>query len=149
MPIERNALRTKSTAALWNVCASPAAATSRQAPGHQNPAWINRYMRVKYRFTKRRLSLMPSSARPRQLAIGRVEDVRHDEQREAAEVDPAVAVREQVAGDEPRHQRPQRHLIGGDPGRLQRARDPDADRSEEVEVHPLLDRTPLMGQVGR
>src|SRR5213592_1387709 len=41
-PMYRNALRTKSMAALWKVWASPAAATSRKAPGPQNPAWISR-----------------------------------------------------------------------------------------------------------
>src|SRR5438046_2176213 len=67
----RKALRTKSTAALWKVWASPAAATSRNAPGPQNPAWISRQIRWKYRLTNRRLSLMPSSARPNRVELPR------------------------------------------------------------------------------
>src|SRR5213595_352930 len=61
----------KSTAALWYVWASPAHATSNAAPGHHTPAWVSRYIRWKYRLTNRRLSLMPSSARPKRVELPR------------------------------------------------------------------------------
>ena len=89
------------------------------------------------------------AAQPRQLTVGRVEDVGDDEQPEADQVGPAIAVREQVAGHEPDRERPQRHLVRGDAGRLERARNPDTDRPEEVEVDPLLDGSALIRQVVR
>src|SRR2546426_162478 len=61
----------KSTAALWYVWASPAHATSNAAPGHHTPPWASRYIRWKYRLTNRRLSLMPSSARPNRVEVPR------------------------------------------------------------------------------
>src|SRR5882762_6711023 len=87
------------------------------------------------------------AAQPRELAIRRVEDVRDDEEHESDHVGPAVLVGEQVSGDEPDHERPQRHLIRRNPRRLERAGDPDADRPEEVEIGPLLDRAALMREV--
>src|SRR5213080_2297504 len=85
-----------------------------------------------------------AAPQPRQLAIRRVEDVRDDEEDEADRVGPAVPVRKQVAGDEPDRERPQRYLVGRNPRPLERARDPDADGAEEMQVRPLLDRTALM-----
>src|SRR6266516_3276554 len=48
---------------------SPAQATSNAPPGHHSPAWARRYIRWKYRLTNRRLSLMPSSARPKWVGV--------------------------------------------------------------------------------
>src|SRR6266704_3333109 len=84
-----------------------------------------------------------------QLAVGRIEDVRHDEQDEADRVDPGIAIEKQVARDEADEDAPQRDLVGGDPGWLERAGDADPDRPEEPEVDPLLDRDALMRQVVR
>src|SRR2546422_851722 len=70
-PIRKNAFRTKSTAALWNVWASPAKATSKTAPGHHQPPWISRYTRWKYRLMNRTLSPIPSSARPNRVEVPR------------------------------------------------------------------------------
>src|SRR5213078_4661188 len=60
----------KSTAALWYVWARPASATS-NIPDHHTPPCISRYIRWKYRLTNRRLSLMPSSARPNRVEVPR------------------------------------------------------------------------------
>src|SRR6266481_6700815 len=83
-----------------------------------------------------------------ELAVGRIEDGRDDEQHEPDHIGPAVLVREQVPGHEPDHERPQRHLVRRNPRRLERARDADADGAEEMQVRPLLDRTALMRQIG-
>src|SRR6266487_4172015 len=88
-----------------------------------------------------------ATAQPCELAIRRVEDVRDDEEHESDDVRPAVLVREQVAGDEPDHERPQRHLVRRNPRRLERARDPNPDGAEEMQIRPLLDRLALMRQV--
>src|SRR6184192_3604524 len=104
----------KSTAALWYVWTSPAHATSNAAPGHHTPAWVSRYIRWKYRLTNRRLSLMPSSARPNRVEVPRrrIEHIRYDEQQEPDDVDPAVPVHEQMARDQPDQERPQGDVVG-------------------------------------
>ena len=86
---------------------------------------------------------------PGELAVGAVEDVRHDEQPEADQVGPAVLVGEQVSRDQADDKRPQGDFVGGDPGRQERPGDADAEGPEEAEVEPLLDRRPLMRQVAR
>src|SRR6266513_2489902 len=60
----------KSTAALWYVWARPASATS-SIPDHHTPPCISRYIKWTYRLTNRRLSLMPSSARPNRVEVPR------------------------------------------------------------------------------
>src|SRR2546422_3043849 len=60
----------KSTAALWYVWARPASATS-NTPNHHTPPWSSRYIKWRYRLTNRRLSLMPSSARPNRVDVPR------------------------------------------------------------------------------
>src|SRR5436309_4064214 len=60
----------KSTAALWYVCARPASATS-NTPDHHTPPWSSRYIKWTYKLTNRRLSLMPSSARPNRVEVPR------------------------------------------------------------------------------
>src|SRR5437867_896387 len=84
------------------------------------------------------------AAQPGELAIRRVEDIGDDEEREPDDVGPGVLVREQVAGDEPDRERPQRYLVGRNPRLLERARDPEAEAAEEMQVRPLLDRTARM-----
>src|SRR5207245_3853669 len=59
----------------------------------------------------------------------------------------AGAVGEQVTGAESDEDRPQGHLIGGDPRRVERPRDADPDGPEEPQIGPLLNRLPLMRQV--
>src|ERR1051325_2335399 len=101
-------------AALWKVCASPAAATSKHAPGHQRPEGISRYIRWKSRLTKRGLSFLPPGARPKRVDVPRsrascpsAESNTSDTINSAKPITLVQRSRgEQVTGDEPDHERP-------------------------------------------
>ena len=89
------------------------------------------------------------AAQPRQLAIGRVEHIRQDEEQQADHVHTGIAIGEQVAGDEPDQNAPEGDLVGRDARRLQGPGDADAEGTEEPEVDPLLDGGALMREVVR
>src|SRR2546430_4248953 len=78
------------------------------------------------------------TAQPRELPVRGVEDVRDDEQRKPDDVGPAVWVREQVPGDEPDDERPQRHLVRRNPRRLERARDRSEEHTSELQSQSNL-----------